>query len=342
MLDPHVVFFYDQEPLYSFIFEDLDLHPYALNQYKVIKLLANSEHSELKNKIIKDYKFVDWYYFFHGFAALEWYRDFQFYPRVEKQFTKVFISLNHLSTKDRSYRLTLVANYIEKDILTQGYVSLHATKQDIKDELFSPISRLSIDAKKLIAKKLITSTLPIIADTNNGHGALSANLNLEDSALWNIVSETIFYDQKLHLTEKIFKPIVARRPFILVAAPGNLAYIKSYGFKTFDRWIDESYDLEQDPDRRIELITQELATLCAMSNSQLQLMYQEMQEVLDYNFNHFYGEFKKTIVNEMIDNLESAFTQINNGRLPNNHSRYHQRFEYPPDYLQEVKQRFLK
>ena len=45
--------------------------------------------------------------------------------------------------------------------------------------------------------------------------------------LFHIVTETIFYDNKLHFTEKVFKPIVARRPFFLVGAPGNLAYLKS-------------------------------------------------------------------------------------------------------------------
>jgi hypothetical protein len=35
---------------------------------------------------------------------------------------------------------------------------------------------------------------------------------------------------------------------MLLAAPGNLAYLKSYGFKTFDSVIDESYDTIQDND----------------------------------------------------------------------------------------------
>ena len=37
----------------------------------------------------------------------------------------------------------------------------------------------------------------------------------------------------MHLTEKIFKPIVNKQPFMLLAAPDNLAYLKSYGFKTY-------------------------------------------------------------------------------------------------------------
>jgi hypothetical protein len=307
-------------------------------------LLANSEQSDIKQQILKKYRLTDWYYFFHGFAALEWYRDFQYFPKVEKQFSKVFISLNHLTNKDRSYRLNLVANYIESNIIDQGLVSLHFTHKTVKQEMFDTKSRLSLEAKKRIIKHVLPLPASMTVDVKQAHGALSAKLNLalEQSALWNVVTETVFYDKRLHLTEKIFKPIVSQRPFILVAAPGNLAYLKSYGFRTFDRWIDESYDNESDPDRRVQMITHELRKLCDLSMTELTAMHQDMQETLDYNFNHFYGQFRKIIVDEMVDNLASAFTQINNGRIPNNHSRYHQRFEYPAGYLNEVKHRLLK
>jgi len=48
------------------------------------------------------------------------------------------------------------------------------------------------------------------------------------------------------------------------------------------------------------------------------------------------------LVNELVDNFGGILSQINNGRMPNNHSKYHQRFELPSDYLEEVKQRLLR
>ena len=83
---------------------------------------------------------------------------------------------------------------------------------------------------------------------------MSAKLNIElqQSALWNVVSETVFYHNKLHLTEKIFKPIVSKQPFMLLAAPGNLKYLKSYGFKTFDHLWSEDYDNEVHDEQRYE------------------------------------------------------------------------------------------
>jgi pimeloyl-ACP methyl ester carboxylesterase len=67
------------------------------------------------------------------------------------------------------------------------------------------------------------------------------------------VAETVF-NQKVHLTEKIFKPIVMLQPFIVFAGPGSLKYLQSYGFQTFSAIWDESYDEEVDSSTRLEKI----------------------------------------------------------------------------------------
>ena len=336
-------YFFDQEPFYNYtvpILEKSILTPAHVVGPRRINILANSEHSNLKTQITKERGFYNWYYFFHGFAALDWYRDFQYVNSSSfNRFDKVFICYNHLTSNLRSYRLHLVSNLINQDLIKYGHVSLfyNGWQQTIED----PSNPLDNRARVKIYDSLKDCKDPLIIDTESPVGSLSANVNFDDltSALFHVVTETIYYDSKLHLTEKVFKPIVAHRPFFLVAAPGNLAYLKSYGFKTFDRWIDESYDNEQDHYVRIEKITAEIARLCAMDPVALEQMYLEMQEVLDYNFNHFYTTFKDLIVDELVDNFEHILCQINNGRQPNNHSRYHTRFELTPNYLLEVKKR---
>ena len=78
-----------------------------------------------------------------------------------------------------------------------------------------------------------------------------------------------------------------------------------------------------------------------MSKVQLNVMYQEMTEVLEYNYQHFYTTFKKQIVNELVDNFNGVLSQYNNGKWPGNHSKYHHRFEFEPGYLDIVKKRLL-
>ena len=334
------VLFYDQEPL----FKSHSAHTFDRHFFNIFKcgksfnVLATSEHSQEKRNIITENMLYDWYYFFHGFASLDWYKIYRHMPNVEKPFTKVFISLNHLMTKDRSYRLNLVSSLMEQDLIQYGLVSLQLEDKygSWKDELFSSDSNLSVDSKKRIFKQLHTLTSPLVVDTHAPSGTLSAeaDIELQQQALWNIVSETVFYHDKLHLTEKIFKPIVSRRPFILVGAPNNLAYLKSYGFKTFDRWIDESYDSETDSDIRIQKITEEIAKLCALTPDELNTMHKEMEEVLEHNFMHFYTDFKTQIVHELVDNFEGCLNQYNCGKIGDKRIK-------PDINFSEVKKRML-
>jgi hypothetical protein len=338
-------YFFDQEPIYDYTLPIIDkslLHPSHWIGPRRISILANSEKSNIVWDYAKSRNLYNWYYFYHGFAALDWYKDFQYIkPESFNRFDKVFICYNHLISKYRSYRLHLVSNLINQDLIQHGRVSLFLEDKDgtWRDAIENPTNPLDNRARVTIYKTLKNINKPLIIDTNKPDGTLSAGVNFDDltSALFHVVTETVYFLPKLHLTEKVFKPIVAKRPFFLVAAPGNLAYLKSYGFKTFDRWIDESYDIEEDHYIRIEKITQELARLCSMDRSALEQMHREMQEVLEYNFNHFYTTFKDLIVDELVDNFEHILYRVNNGRQPNNHSRHHQRFELPAGYLENVK-----
>ena len=352
------VLFYDQEPLYLaevskiwrwtsdniFLSQALYLYQSGTMKYfeAYFKLLANSEISEEKNILLDfDGEHKDWYYFFHGFAALDWFGDLKYYPPV-RNYSRVFISFNNLYLKKRSYRLNLVARLLEKSLDQSGYISLppQNLKENVKKELFSKDCLLSVESKKIVYNNLYTKTPKLIIDTEDHNGELSANGNLDTltQALFHVVTETVYYDKKLHLTEKIFKPIASRRPFLLVAAPGNLAYLKSYGFKTFDRWIDESYDLEPNHDKRISLIVQEIERLCQMPKAELDRIYQEMWAVLDYNFEWFYNGFKHLIVNELVDNFHKCLLQHNAG-LPSN-SEF--RIDYSKLDFADIKQRLAQ
>ena len=197
-----LVWYYDQEPLYE---NNVNLvarrFKCILNNPNKPIIFANSEHGDYKNQLCQEYGYYDWYYFFHGFAALDWYRAYQYVPFVENQFSKVFMSLNRLVTQDRSYRLNLVANLIEQDLIRHGLVSLQLEDHNgsVKTELFDTSSKLSVSAKKLIYTHIMPLTEPLVVDDLQPQGFFSAdpNLELQQQALWNVVTETIFYQNKL-------------------------------------------------------------------------------------------------------------------------------------------------
>jgi len=221
-------------------------------------VLVTSEHSVDTLAYVNN-NFRHLYYFFHGFAALDWYRGhyaLNYDKSVVKPYNYDFISMNRIINNDRSYRIYWISKLKELGLLDRGLVSFNVTDNlfdDWRDETADPYSKLS-DKARLHAEQHLVDIDKLVIDQPELPGSASADIPRGNDAFWHIVTETVFYYNKLHLTEKIFKPIVSKQPFMLLAAPGNLAYLKSYGFKTFDTLIDESYDNIQDPDLRIEAI----------------------------------------------------------------------------------------
>ena len=320
----HLSMFLDQEPLYQFNLEKVDEHILRGNCFKNFKILANSEISQQKKDYCQSREFADWYFFYHGFACLDWFSDCKFI-KDEHEIKTAFICLNHLVTHKRSYRMALLARIVESGAWRSGCVSFHGTPDQCIAEITDANTELSEHDKNLVSEHLVGSkiNIPWILDNPNVNGNFSARCGFHEYKLWqeslfHIVTETVFYDRRLHLTEKIFKPIVAGRPFILVAAPGNLSYLKRYGFRTFDRWIDERYDDIIDNDQRLDHISREITRIGSLSKAELNEMQNDMRSVTDHNKKHFFGDFKRIIVDEMIDNFETCLKLWNNGRVKYN------------------------
>ena len=286
-----------------------------------VQILATSEKSNTLNNWCRKNNFLKWYFFFHGFQSLNYFNDFKFIDQYylleidQFVFEKTFCCLNHLLYKSRNYRLLLLTKMYSNNLTSHGFIS--ATTLDhskIKQDLLDPNSNLSLNAKKEIYNTWGKKALPLLLDKVD-YDIASADISIYAyKSLWYLVTETLFFEDKLHLTEKIFKPIVIKKPFILCSTIGSLDYLRSYGFKTFDRWIDEGYDKESDPEKRLEMIIVELKKLCSMSKYDLTQMYKEMLPILEHNFNHFYNGFKVQIVDELLNNFEICLKQYNVGR----------------------------
>ena len=278
-------------------------------------VLVTSEISKDVDQLATYYKFEKLYYFFHGFAAMDWYRGYyalNYNKLIVKQYNYDFISFNRIINNDRSYRIYFISLLKEQGLLPHGQVSFNVTDNlfdDWQDETSDPNSKLSEQAKRH-AEKHLSGIDKLIIDRAELPGSASARIPQDTDSFWHIVTETVFYYDKLHLTEKIFKPIVSKQPFMLLAAPGNLAYLKRYGFKTFDSIIDESYDNIQDPVLRTEAVVKQLCWYCALTLGEKTDIIQQLEPIIQHNFDHFYGEFRHIITNELLTNTKTLFKEI--------------------------------
>jgi hypothetical protein len=278
--------------------------------------LCVSEKSEFLNELCAKENLKILYYFFHGFAATDWYRGFyalNYNKSVVQEYEKDFVSFNRIVTNDRSYRCYFVSMLESYKLIDNGQISFGIASDcdSWQSEITNQKTKLSSKAINHIEKYLPTVKTPLVVDQSTVSGYASADIpRVINDSFWHIVTETVFYYEKLHLTEKIFKPIVMKQPFMLLAAPGNLEYLRSYGFKTFDGIIDESYDHIQDPDLRIEAVVKQLDWYCRLSPDEKRQIMIKIEPIVEYNFHHFYGEFKNIIANELLGNCQQLFKEI--------------------------------
>jgi hypothetical protein len=79
---------------------------------------------------------------------------------------------------------------------------------------------------------------------------------------FSVVTETVYEYPYSFRTEKIWKPILMAHPWIAVANRGYYSDLHRIGFKTFRHLIDESFDLVDDNQARMERIVAVIKDIC--------------------------------------------------------------------------------
>jgi hypothetical protein len=116
-----------------------------------------------------------------------------------------------------------------------------------------------------------------------------------DKSLVSIVTETTAYMDAIAETEKTFKPIIFKQPFIIVGAPKSIQHLKDKGYKTFSKWFDESYDNIIDHHQRLITIGNLCIEIKNWSRDKKKQFIEETQEIVEYNYKHFQNVYSNRI-----------------------------------------------
>jgi len=309
-----VLFCYDQEPLIPGYNDPMfDFVRDTWPNRRII--LLNTEHqSESKNYFLNKYKFDDCYYFYHIFAAHDWFRGYQYCPSIIapslRKVKKKFISFNRITGNARSYRSLAIADLKRNNLISQGHISYSVDCPEHGNNIKQlEWAEQTYGYDFTWAKEQLGDQEELRIDTDkgyipNGSMVLSAVDQCMESFLF-VVTETEYWTNKRHLTEKIFKPIISCMPFVLLGPQGNLAYLKSYGFSTFSNWWDESYDNIADPVERLIAVNKIIKDISAMPDNELESMLSDMERILTRNREWFESKgFLDSAWQELVRNIK--------------------------------------
>jgi hypothetical protein len=127
-----------------------------------------------------------------------------------------------------------------------------------------------------------------------------------DQTCYSIVLETAkeWAAMSLFLTEKTYKPIAFQHPFMLMSAPGALAFLKSQGFETFDNIFDESYDTTNVFQDRIDIIINNIKNFAGAPFDQETIRRTEHNYNLFYDMDKAIEGLKNELINPILEFIE--------------------------------------
>jgi len=298
------ILFWDQEPLHRD--RVADVLPrfracYGDERGMDEVIIVHSEYDSENVQWIQETYGVDTqYYFFHAWAALDWYRGydrtFLSVPFQERNITKTFLCPNNIIGGKRKHRLLLLNEMVDRDLLSGNLVSF--------PDCCPYENKTVAELCQLYDIPMGQVNLPLIIDRDTNHASASHRIDLwpyADISLLQVVTETVYEGRRGHLTEKTFKPIVMQQPFVLVSCRGSLEYLKRYGFRTFGEFWNEDYD-DCDDDTRIMRIGKLLADINGLSRLEKICLQKYLAPVVEHNFRWFYSQdFENLLWKELTD-----------------------------------------
>jgi hypothetical protein len=138
-----------------------------------------------------------------------------------------------------------------------------------EDVLPKPTDPIDYTVQEVLVDGVIVSLSQIIPRKIYGRTAYS------------LVAETQNENSFSFFTEKIVKPILARRLFIVASGQHYLANLRSLGFKTFDGIIDESYDQEPNDFYRMKKLLDQVNLLQQLDPA---VVARQIEPIVDHNF----------------------------------------------------------
>ena len=274
----------------------------CINQFDLTLLL----HSELNSNQVAKFSlngFVPVYFWSHAMIAQDWFRYARHDPTLILDMLNIqkdFLIYNRAWSGTREYRLYFTEQLVNQKLLDRTQVKFNPV-----DEHHHHYTQHVFKNKNL---QITNFTLEHYLQPTSATATASADYVSKDyaSTAIEVVLETLFDDDRLHLTEKTLRPIACGKPFMLAATPGSLQYLRDYGFETFAELIDESYDTITDSKHRLDAIVAEMKRIAALDADAKQILYTKLHEIAQRNKQRFFTGLVDQVMSEYKTNLDQA------------------------------------
>lgn len=209
---------------------------------------------------------------------------------VEDRMNGANLLVGKIQTKFSRFLTTYY--FYKYSLLDSGVMGINALPTDIEGMMQMHIEYNDVDYYNKIIQHLGPADNTDIVITNEGitsNDGWPFDHSIFQRSSVTYVCETFDVDKSFGqspyiVTEKFYRAIVNKHPFIIQANPGQIDTIKRLGYKTFDSIIDETYNDYTEPNwKHVEPAVKAAKDLI----EKIPYNIEQVQEIVDYNYTHF-------------------------------------------------------
>jgi hypothetical protein len=214
---------------------------------------------------------------------------------------KTFLCFNRIF---RSHRVAMLGLLYSMDLVKNSFYSFfsdstYTDKPAPENDLFKQIRRavdITVANTAINGYMANRDKLPLtlnISWQNNANYIRVEDIKLFQDSYFSLVTETFFFgvthpgqehdEDAIFFTEKTYKPILMKHPFIIAGRPHMLKYLRQLGYRTFSPFIDESYDSIEDSGDRLMAIVAEVNRLNNFTDDEWMSWQRNVQNIVEHN-----------------------------------------------------------
>jgi|APCry1669189534_1035231.scaffolds.fasta_scaffold04695_4 hypothetical protein len=308
----HTLWFYSE-------YEEFDSMTMRANELDSILIYKNNNNLTNIRVHTCDYDVDKWYSYYIENGLQLFTNDifvktlpYNKYPMIKfnNEFTKKFLCLNWRFTPHRNL---LAAYCSQRNSLVSWYYKTNY--EYLKESNWYNIEDFDIETYNVLKNGIeyLYNNSPLMLDINvdqavvlnDGHipypnkkGLPIVGGNYESpqeknngittfykQVFCDVVTESRFAQPTGNYSEKVLQAMWHCKPFILCAPYKTLEYLRNEGYKTFDKFWDESYDNILNPKKRLEAILKVIDSIEQKSIDELKRLYRYMIPILEHNYN---------------------------------------------------------
>ena len=254
---------------------------FCLNDEQIVVRTIDQLQTEflknnIPNNVINQFRFVE-----HNP-----YYEFQILPALKQKSKAKFSVLSRRHTVWRSY---FFSEMHRKHYLRDCVFSYHG----IKDNTVASVDKICKDILLHTGQECsrdFFERMPYTIDSDADYGIFYSGI---PQPIMNtdihIVLEHSTFDEAAEygatfISEKTYKAIAAKKPFLAVSDPGFLLSLENLGFKTFSPYIPQDYDTIENHKDRVNRIIEIIKELRELPQHKFEKLLQDIQPIVDYNY----------------------------------------------------------